>query len=239
MQIDQCYDGSPLRISRYLICSSVRVLLSRFLDLGISLLALDFDQAALPPWPTRQGITFRKHARYSGSTSMAYIHGMGKKIWCVVRLVTGEHDWLSLWYPSVCIQYHGVGNILHYRVYDKHFVILNSLEDSVELLEKRSGIYSDRPYMPMLELYVALSSMFVSSHYLNIAWISEWDGSATGLDSCPMVQNGDPTNACTNNSSMLGLLQGFILRKQGKLATFCTEFWQLQMTLLTITEREL
>lgn len=58
---------------------------------------------------------------------------------------------------------------MHYRVYDKHFVILNSLEDSVELLEKRSGIYSDRPYMPMLELYVALSSMFVSSHYLNIA----------------------------------------------------------------------
>ncbi|KJA18940.1 hypothetical protein HYPSUDRAFT_44792 [Hypholoma sublateritium FD-334 SS-4] len=44
------------------------------------------------------------------------------------------------------------GDILHYRVYDKHTIILNSFEDNVELLEKRSGIYSDRPYMPMLEL---------------------------------------------------------------------------------------
>lgn len=56
MQIDQCYDGSPLRISRYLICSSVRVLLSRFLDLSISLLALDFDQAAHPPGPPDKGL---------------------------------------------------------------------------------------------------------------------------------------------------------------------------------------
>ncbi len=38
---------------------------------------------------------------------------------------------------------------MHYRVYDKHTVILNSYEDNVELLEKRSAIYSDRPYMPM------------------------------------------------------------------------------------------
>lgn len=42
---------------------------------------------------------------------------------------------------------------MHYRVYDKHTVILNSYEDNVELLEKRSAIYSDRPYMPMVDLY--------------------------------------------------------------------------------------
>ncbi len=49
-----------------------------------------------------------------------------------------------------------VGNILHFRAYDQHTVVLNSYEDNVELLEKRSAIYSDRPYMPMVDLYVFL-----------------------------------------------------------------------------------
>ena len=40
------------------------------------------------------------------------------------------------------------------RVYDKHTIILNSYEDNVELLEKRSAIYSDRPRNPMMQLSV-------------------------------------------------------------------------------------
>ncbi|KJA21666.1 hypothetical protein HYPSUDRAFT_687551 [Hypholoma sublateritium FD-334 SS-4] len=49
------------------------------------------------------------------------------------------------------------GDILHFRVYDKHTVVLNSYEDNVELLDKRSAIYSDRPYMPMVDLMGWLS----------------------------------------------------------------------------------
>ncbi|KJA21678.1 hypothetical protein HYPSUDRAFT_688337 [Hypholoma sublateritium FD-334 SS-4] len=44
------------------------------------------------------------------------------------------------------------GDILHYRVYNKHTVILHSYDDNVELLDKRSAIYSDRPRIPMLDL---------------------------------------------------------------------------------------
>ncbi len=31
-------------------------------------------------------------------------------------------------------------------------IVLNSLEDALELLEKRSGYYSSRPVIPMYEL---------------------------------------------------------------------------------------
>ena len=92
----------------------------------------------------------------------------------------------------------------------------------MQLLEKRSGIYSDRPYMPMLDLYVALSSAF--SHYSYITWISEWDGSDMEQDLWPMVPDGDPTDACIRSSLRLRILQDFIQRKQRKHATFYTEF---------------
>lgn len=45
-----------------------------------------------------------------------------------------------------------LGDILHLRDYHKHYIILNSYEDNVELLDKRSGMYSDRPEIPMLKL---------------------------------------------------------------------------------------
>lgn len=49
-----------------------------------------------------------------------------------------------------------LGNILYLRVFNKKIVILNSLEDAIELLERRSKIYSSRPIVPMHELYVIL-----------------------------------------------------------------------------------
>jgi len=48
------------------------------------------------------------------------------------------------------------GGVVHINVLGKHIVILNRLEDAKELLEKRSQIYSDRPTMPMIELYVGI-----------------------------------------------------------------------------------
>ncbi|KAF9553649.1 cytochrome P450 [Agrocybe pediades] len=44
------------------------------------------------------------------------------------------------------------GSIVHLRVMGQHFVVLNSFEDAEELLEKRAGIYSDRPVLPIVKL---------------------------------------------------------------------------------------
>lgn len=45
------------------------------------------------------------------------------------------------------------GDIIYARSFGQHFVVLNRLDDAIELFEKRSGIYSDRPHLPMAELY--------------------------------------------------------------------------------------
>ncbi|KAF8895087.1 cytochrome P450 [Infundibulicybe gibba] len=43
-------------------------------------------------------------------------------------------------------------NILHAETLGQHIIILNSLDDATELLEKRASNYSSRPPLPMLEL---------------------------------------------------------------------------------------
>jgi hypothetical protein len=40
--------------------------------------------------------------------------------------------------------------IVHAEVFGQHFIILNTLEACLDLLEKRSAIYSDRPRLPMI-----------------------------------------------------------------------------------------
>ncbi|KIJ14780.1 hypothetical protein PAXINDRAFT_12350 [Paxillus involutus ATCC 200175] len=45
------------------------------------------------------------------------------------------------------------GEVLYVRLLDQEFVILNSQSDAVELLEKRSQIYSDRPFIVTTEPY--------------------------------------------------------------------------------------
>ncbi|KJA23111.1 hypothetical protein HYPSUDRAFT_602568 [Hypholoma sublateritium FD-334 SS-4] len=44
------------------------------------------------------------------------------------------------------------GNIIYLRIFGQPIVILNSLEDALELLERRSGYYSSRPVVPMYEI---------------------------------------------------------------------------------------
>ncbi|KAJ7244888.1 cytochrome P450 [Mycena rebaudengoi] len=44
------------------------------------------------------------------------------------------------------------GGIVHAEALGKHFIIINSYKVVSDLLEKRSHIYSDRPYLPMLDL---------------------------------------------------------------------------------------
>ena len=51
--------------------------------------------------------------------------------------------------------------MIYLNVLGQHFVILNSLEVTTELFEKRSSNYSDRKHTIMLhELYVSLSLHF-------------------------------------------------------------------------------
>ena len=42
----------------------------------------------------------------------------------------------------------------HFNVFGQHIVVLNSHKVAQDLLNKRSGIYSDRPPFVMGELYV-------------------------------------------------------------------------------------
>ena len=44
------------------------------------------------------------------------------------------------------------GDLLHFRAYNQHIIVLNSEETAVELLERRSAIYSSRPFVPMWDL---------------------------------------------------------------------------------------
>ncbi|KAF8885935.1 cytochrome P450 [Infundibulicybe gibba] len=43
-------------------------------------------------------------------------------------------------------------DILHVEALGQHIIVLSSLEDATELLEKRASIYSSRPSIPMLDL---------------------------------------------------------------------------------------
>jgi hypothetical protein len=46
------------------------------------------------------------------------------------------------------------GDVLSFHVFGKVIVVLNSLKANKDLLEKRGDIYSDRPVIPILEMYV-------------------------------------------------------------------------------------
>lgn len=44
------------------------------------------------------------------------------------------------------------GSVIYVKQVAQHIVIVNSAEAAMELFEKRSQIYSDRPYVPMINL---------------------------------------------------------------------------------------
>jgi len=43
------------------------------------------------------------------------------------------------------------GDVVHVSALGQHIIVLNSIEAGIELLDQRSAIYSDRPYLPMIE----------------------------------------------------------------------------------------
>lgn len=46
-----------------------------------------------------------------------------------------------------------IGKIMHFNILGQHIIVLNSLDAAIDLLEKRSRIYSDRPLLPVTDLY--------------------------------------------------------------------------------------
>ncbi|KAF9485046.1 cytochrome P450 [Pholiota conissans] len=69
-------------------------------------------------------------------------------------IISGNKDDVSIpWLWRACSEWANTyGNILYFRVSGKPFVVLNSLKDATELLEKRSHNYSSRPITPMYNL---------------------------------------------------------------------------------------
>ena len=52
------------------------------------------------------------------------------------------------------------GDILSFHVFGKVIVVLNSLKANKDLLERRGDIYSDRPLIPIFDMYVFSSQVF-------------------------------------------------------------------------------
>jgi len=49
------------------------------------------------------------------------------------------------------------GDILSFRAFGQVIVVLNSIKVNKDLLERRPDIYSDRPVIPIFDMYVFLS----------------------------------------------------------------------------------
>lgn len=85
-------------------------------------------------------------------------------------------DWAAKY--GMCLRYILVaaditsilGSITHLKALNIHIVVLNSVDDATELLEKRSNIYSDRPSVPMMDLYV--SRLWVCGYYLTPSFMT-------------------------------------------------------------------
>ncbi|KAF8158963.1 cytochrome P450 [Mycena galopus ATCC 62051] len=56
------------------------------------------------------------------------------------------------------------GDVVHIEAFGNHILIVNSVKVAMELFEKRSGIYSDRPTIPMLPLTGGDFSLVMMSH---------------------------------------------------------------------------
>lgn len=72
---------------------------------------------------------------------MDYLYELGEVIWYEPYVLV-QCKW-SQWY---------LGDIIHFRVFNEHTLILNSLDDTIELFEKQSKVYSDRPVVPIVDM---------------------------------------------------------------------------------------
>jgi len=52
------------------------------------------------------------------------------------------------------------GDIISFRAFGQVIVVLNSIKVNKDLLEKRPDIYSDRPLIPIFDMYVFSNRAF-------------------------------------------------------------------------------
>jgi hypothetical protein len=65
------------------------------------------------------------------------------------------------------------GEILSFRIFGQVIIVLNSIKTTKDLLEGRGDIYSDRPVIPIHEMYVfLLYNSLVVSMIIRMKW--EW-----------------------------------------------------------------
>jgi hypothetical protein len=88
---------------------------------------------------------------------------MEKKIWYVLY-------WMM---PERMLELRPIsGDIVYFSVLGQQVIILNSLKVVNELFDKRSHMYSDRPLLPMRDMYVIPSISNVRSLIISRAvWV--------------------------------------------------------------------
>jgi len=61
--------------------------------------------------------------------------------------------WVGIPLSARVVQIISLGNLVFVRILDQEVVVINDQNVAQDLLDKRSRIYSDRPYLATLEPY--------------------------------------------------------------------------------------
>lgn len=104
-------------------------------------------QATVPAGAARSRAALGQRGRPCAEVPLAGLHGVGEEVRCVGigdHLPTRRLDALPLNRIP--------GDVLHFRAYNQHIIVINSEEAATELLERRSVIYSSRLFVPMWDL---------------------------------------------------------------------------------------
>ena len=68
----------------------------------------------------------------------------GSNIWSGRSVTTVRRSLEKVWTALL----NNLGDIIHVSAMNKHIVVLHKMEDIIELMERRSAIYSSRPWIP-------------------------------------------------------------------------------------------
>jgi hypothetical protein len=76
-----------------------------------------------------------------------------KNQWLVAKEWSKKYGRMVSFVSSVSVlMCTAVGDVIHLDVLGQHIIFLNTYERAIDLLEKRSALYSDRVHTPMTEL---------------------------------------------------------------------------------------
>ena len=102
---------------------------------------------------------------------MGSLFGLVPFIWCAI------HSFHLVAFVSNQIYLTGQ-DLVHLQVLGQHIMIVNSREMARELFEKRSLIYSDRPYVPMIDLCVIkpFTLILVLNGHVRMGWLDNGFG---------------------------------------------------------------